>query len=270
MPNDNLSKEFHFSYDKYDLTNPEHKQHILYMEKSIHPFCRNNPDYPSPEDGFGITPEIFQQAVNDRKVNFPFYQTYIGYTNPYTGTKIQNKDDFLQYYREFIYYRMCHRRALNYLYGSSKDYVLSAYRKHTDRIEKLEKVEAEQSKTIEALKSENKKQRKRFVVSMFCSLILVFALILSIMIPSSEESSPAPTSTPKVSVTERTSVTSSQSKTSNTRAAPIASGYIGNRNTKKYHRSTCSYLPDQSNQIVFDDPEEAEAAGYSPCGKCRP
>lgn len=58
--------------------------------------------------------------------------------------------------------------------------------------------------------------------------------------------------------------------TGSTRAAPIANTYIGNRNTHKYHLPTCSYLPDQSNQVLFSSAAEAEASGYSPCQKCNP
>lgn len=52
------------------------------------------------------------------------------------------------------------------------------------------------------------------------------------------------------------------------RQSAIASGYIGNINTGKFHTSSCSYLPNQENQIVFSSYDEAVAAGYSPCGHC--
>lgn len=52
------------------------------------------------------------------------------------------------------------------------------------------------------------------------------------------------------------------------RQSAIASGYIGNIGTGKFHTSSCSYLPNQENQIVFSSHDEAVAAGYSPCGHC--
>lgn len=52
------------------------------------------------------------------------------------------------------------------------------------------------------------------------------------------------------------------------RQSAIASGYIGNIGTGKFHTSSCSYLPNQENQIVFSSYDEAVAAGYSPCGHC--
>ncbi len=46
--------------------------------------------------------------------------------------------------------------------------------------------------------------------------------------------------------------------------------YIGNKNTKKYHRLDCSSLPKEENQIGFSSKEEAENQGYEPCSKCKP
>lgn len=44
--------------------------------------------------------------------------------------------------------------------------------------------------------------------------------------------------------------------------------YIGNKNSKKLHLPTCSGLPAESNQVVFEDYSEAIAEGYTPCGNC--
>lgn len=55
-----------------------------------------------------------------------------------------------------------------------------------------------------------------------------------------------------------------------TRDTPIADAYIGNRSSKKFHLPSCSYLPNQSNQVTFDSRSEAIEAGYQPCGHCHP
>lgn len=55
-----------------------------------------------------------------------------------------------------------------------------------------------------------------------------------------------------------------------TRDTAIANTYIGNTSSKKFHLPTCSYLPDAANQITFDSRDEAIAAGYDPCGHCKP
>lgn len=46
---------------------------------------------------------------------------------------------------------------------------------------------------------------------------------------------------------------------------------IGNKNTKAFHRPTCSRLPKEKNQVIFSSREEALAAGYdNPCDYCCP
>lgn len=50
----------------------------------------------------------------------------------------------------------------------------------------------------------------------------------------------------------------------------VSSRYIGNIDTKKFHHSYCSYLPDEDNQIEFDYRDDAIDAGYDPCGHCNP
>lgn len=45
---------------------------------------------------------------------------------------------------------------------------------------------------------------------------------------------------------------------------------IGNKNTKKVHRTSCSSLPDKDNQVTFSSYEESRKAGYLACKKCHP
>lgn len=46
--------------------------------------------------------------------------------------------------------------------------------------------------------------------------------------------------------------------------------FIGNRNSKVFHREDCPNLPAEQNQVLFSSREEAVEAGYSPCGNCKP
>jgi competence protein ComEC len=46
--------------------------------------------------------------------------------------------------------------------------------------------------------------------------------------------------------------------------------YIGNLSSKKFHRSTCTSLPAQRNQVLFASRAAAVAAGYTPCHICNP
>jgi len=46
--------------------------------------------------------------------------------------------------------------------------------------------------------------------------------------------------------------------------------YLGSRNSDKYHLPTCKWAKTikEKNQVWFESPEEAEAAGYKPCKNC--
>lgn len=55
-----------------------------------------------------------------------------------------------------------------------------------------------------------------------------------------------------------------------TEIEPAESGYIGNRNSKKFHRPNCRTLPDEKNRVPLSSREEAVSKGYSPCGNCNP
>lgn len=46
--------------------------------------------------------------------------------------------------------------------------------------------------------------------------------------------------------------------------------YIGNSNSKKFHRLECENLPAEHNQVKFTSRAEAVEAGYSPCSICQP
>lgn len=56
-----------------------------------------------------------------------------------------------------------------------------------------------------------------------------------------------------------------------TTAPPAESNqYIGNLNTKKFHKPSCSSLPNPENQILLNSRQEAVDLGYDPCGRCKP
>ncbi|MBE6986222.1 MAG: MBL fold metallo-hydrolase [Ruminococcaceae bacterium] len=44
--------------------------------------------------------------------------------------------------------------------------------------------------------------------------------------------------------------------------------YIGNKNSRVLHLPTCSGLPAEKNQVIFDSYEDAMAAGYTLCSRC--
>lgn len=66
---------------------------------------------------------------------------------------------------------------------------------------------------------------------------------------------------------------SSKSSSSKSSAAAPSSGsgsYIGNKNSRKFHRSNCSTLPKSENRVYFSSRDAAISAGYTPCKKCEP
>lgn len=55
-------------------------------------------------------------------------------------------------------------------------------------------------------------------------------------------------------------------------AAALDMPFIGNRNSKKLHRAGCEFAKNisPSNRAGFKSWKEAEAAGFTACGRCRP
>lgn len=55
-------------------------------------------------------------------------------------------------------------------------------------------------------------------------------------------------------------------------AASSETAYIGNMNTKKFHRFNCASVNDinANNKISLSSREEAVDEGYKPCGRCDP
>jgi hypothetical protein len=46
--------------------------------------------------------------------------------------------------------------------------------------------------------------------------------------------------------------------------------YSGNRESRKFHRSSCRYYSCKACTIYFDSRDAAVRAGYSACGVCKP
>ena len=67
---------------------------------------------------------------------------------------------------------------------------------------------------------------------------------------------------------ENLSITWSNQNGSPTNAEPADTTFIGNKNSKKLHTSTCSSLPNPENQAIFHTYQEALDAGYTPHSNC--
>lgn len=49
-----------------------------------------------------------------------------------------------------------------------------------------------------------------------------------------------------------------------------SSQYIGNKNTKKFHKPSCNSLPATKNQVYFSSRDKAVSSGYVACKRCKP
>lgn len=46
--------------------------------------------------------------------------------------------------------------------------------------------------------------------------------------------------------------------------------YIGNTNSKKFHRPSCNTLPAEKNRVYFNSRDEAIESGFTGCRNCQP
>lgn len=55
-------------------------------------------------------------------------------------------------------------------------------------------------------------------------------------------------------------------------ASVLASTYVGNANSRKFHYADCSMVGkmNPANKVFLNTREEAIAAGYVPCKRCKP
>lgn len=55
-------------------------------------------------------------------------------------------------------------------------------------------------------------------------------------------------------------------------ATVLASTYVGNANSKKFHYADCHFVNkmNPANRVDFNTREEAINAGYIPCKRCQP
>lgn len=75
--------------------------------------------------------------------------------------------------------------------------------------------------------------------------------------PAPEAATPEPTATPEPMPAPDTVVEST---------------CVASRKAKKYHRTSCQYAAKikDENLVSFDSAAQAQAAGYAPCGACKP
>jgi competence protein ComEC len=72
------------------------------------------------------------------------------------------------------------------------------------------------------------------------------------------------------SIQPRAPTSSAPDNKSSQSTAQTSGNFIGNKNTKKFHRPSCSSLPAEHNRVYFDSRDKAVGEGYVPCKRCNP
>ncbi len=98
-----------------------------------------------------------------------------------------------------------------------------------------------------------------------CFFISNLFIILSLAACKTQSVTPAPQPTTEPIVTIQ-ATDSIQNDEIETVQAEIK--YIGNKNSKKFHRPDCSSLPAEKNRVELSNREDAVNMGFVPCKRC--
>lgn len=221
-----------------------------------------SPRLPTPTSDSQLQSSIGQDAYFSEIVSIQKqipYERALGKFNPYTSRRIEGPNDYAFY---------CHCYALCRLYEVNMQAVND---RATMQIKALDieqqtlkrELAASEVQRAETIK-ENKRLRARSKAIFFISVLLIVAVFIFLPNSSSNSSSVTVPASPAPSTSHSSSGPGSRPN------GYVSTQYIGNKNSKKFHKSSCSYLPDKSNQIIFDSRSDAIDASYSPCGRCYP
>lgn len=189
---------------------------------------------------FGKSQSRYYSEVRKIRSLHPF-STSVGKKNPYNERTIQTENDYDLY---------CHCYALCRMYEENLDAADA----------NLFNAKMDLAKARQEYADLNKRtcNRVQFMRAAIIFLFVLLACIVFIVIPS---------------LSPRQSSSFSPSASSGGSSRPdgyTSSAFIGNEETHKFHRSSCSYLPDDENQRVFQSRDAAVSAGFDPCGRCNP
>lgn len=214
-----------------------------------------------------VTKEDQRSAYTKLLASEPFTPACIGKINPYTGDVIRTEQDYDLYLRERAFHQAC----------ESKYSLAVAPRVDANRI-RLDDLDRQRMRAFE--QDYRLRCQKTFAV-LALVLVLLFGVFSYTRYRSGYEAAEIELADVSASEYQKgydlgyadgknnyQSSSSTRSTSSTRSSAAYDSTIIGNKNTKKFHSSDCSYLPNKSNQIPFDSREEAIAAGYDSCGHC--
>lgn len=231
-----------------------------------------------------LTKKEYREFKKEFYLSLPF--DYVkGGINPYTNTVVNSHEDY-----EFY----AHCFALKKKFESCVVDIESKFREEYE--DKNIELSADLTSAKQTISFLERSTKNRLKFSLVFALLFLLFLILFCVRPSTSEYRSLESSYSQL-VDERNallsevddayslgynngyfygSISSSSSSTikgnssSYDRSPAVSTSYIGNSKTKKFHESSCSYLPDASNQVSLDTRDDAVSRGYSPCGHCNP
>lgn len=240
-----------------------------------------------PSYRLNLTKKEYREFKKEFYLSLPF--DYVkGGINPYTNTVVNSHEDY-----EFY----AHCFALKKKFESCVVDIESKFREEYE--DKNIELSADLTSAKQTISFLERSSKSRLKISFVFALLFLLFLVLFFVRPSTSEYRSLENSYSQL-VDERNALLSevddayslgydngyfygsknaSSSASSSTgknssptynRSPSVSTSYIGNSKTKKFHRSSCSYLPDASNQVSLDTRDDAVSGGYSPCGHCNP
>lgn len=242
---------------------------------------------------------VYNHELASIHADFP-YSLIRGRINPYISRPIDTQADYDLYCHCLALRRMCDRQLLvaSTAVRTAQKNEAAAKREAAQYKQGLSACERNLSECKRALALswkkaasvqcdydallahiERRKKNLRRCFLIFLAALYVFFAVRNLL-PSGTEPSDRRSGSGKASYSEPVSDTASK-PVSEAVSKPVSEGserpdgyvsdyYIGNKSSHKFHRTTCSYLPDEDNQRKFKTRDAAISAGYDPCGHCNP
>lgn len=203
----------------------------------------------------------YRTEIGKIKAEYPYHKA-LGKKSPYNGRIIRTENDYDLY---------CHCYALFRMY--EKDMAEADNKLLNANVN----LSLERHANAEFYEAAYKRFRfMRIIIYVLCAALAYFIFFFP-------RSSSSDASTHQASPSSSVSSSSSTSSSESSAASSDSSGngpqrpdgytsneYVGNKTSHRFHRSSCSYLPDSDNRRIFKSRDAAIAAGYDPCGHCNP
>lgn len=224
-----------------------------------------SPTMPTTESTTALQSEMkksrYRTEIKKIHTEYPYHKA-IGKKSPYNGRIIWTENDYDLY---------CHCYALFRMY--EKDMAEADNKLLNANVN----LSLERHANAEFYEAAYKRFRfMRIIIYVLCAALAYFIFFFP---HSSSTDSSVQHSSSSSSVSSSSSTSSSESPEVSSDSISegsqrpdgyVSSEYVGNKKSHKFHRSSCSYLPDADNRRIFKSRDAAISAGYDPCGHCNP